>query len=281
MAELDDKILRCLFSKRYMDFRTSSSLRYVSVRFDFFAAKCCLSLKELDLSDLAKCFIERHNSVNKLFPCLLEAVVKCCPNLQKLAGVRICPERLNLASRNCLEGLPYLTCVSLDGYSIEMSILFNFLKHLPHLRSVELQSIWDNGKVGDLSEEPKLDVPELSLEFGAFWRVFRVDRLRKLVGLAMSFKDEEEREEFSAAFGRCENLEQLQLKIYLSRFDLKAFRQLILGVKDRLTELTLNIECHGLENAYGSMHESHFVWQHTKNLEMLCTEPAGCWFSFS
>jgi len=223
----------------------------------------CRQMLPFALSDLAKCFIEHPKSVNKLYPCLLETIVRCCLNLQKLAGVRICPERLNLASRKFLEGLPYVTSVALDGYYIEMSILFNFLKHLPNLRSVELQNIWANGKIGDMPEEEKLDVPELRLEFGAFWRVFRVDRLRKLVGLAMSFKDEEEREEFSAAIASCQNLEQLQLKICMNRFDLKDFPQLILAVKDRLKELTLKIECHGLENAYGSMHEFPFVWQHT------------------
>jgi len=62
MAQLDDKILRCLFSERFMNFRTCINLRSVSARFDWFAAKYCVSHKELDLSDLTKAY-NGHNEM--------------------------------------------------------------------------------------------------------------------------------------------------------------------------------------------------------------------------
>jgi len=180
MAEFDDNLLRFVFNPRYMDFKTCSSLRSVSSRFNFFAAEYCLSIKELDLSHLTKAFNKHSETVEKLYPCLMEAVAKYCPNLHKISGVRICPESVFLASQNCLECLAHLNHVAFDKYFIELSDLFSFLKQLFHLRSVKVQCIRDKDeKVGKIPEEEKLAVPELSLRCGDFWRVFRVDCLEK------------------------------------------------------------------------------------------------------
>jgi len=275
MAQFDDDILRCLFNKRYMDFETCSSLRSVSARFNFFAAKYCHSIKELDLCHLTKPFNQNSESVGEFYPCLIEAMAKCYPNVQKVTGVRIIIENLNLASQKFLEGLPYLTSVALDGYSIEMAILFPFLKRLPHLRSVKLQRIENyRNRVANVPEE-KLTVWELSLKSGQFWRIFRVDRLRKLVGLSVSFRDEEERGEFSAVLARCQNLEQLELKLNIHNFNLTYFPSLMRGLEDRLKKLAVKFECFGPESVYWSMREFPFVWQRMKILEMLSSEPAG------
>jgi len=92
----------------------------------FFADKYCLSLKELDLNDLIKAFNKHPDSLDNVYPCLTETVVKFCRNLQKNSEVCIISESLNLASQNCLEGLLYLTSVSFDWF-IEMPILYSLV----------------------------------------------------------------------------------------------------------------------------------------------------------
>jgi len=279
MAELDEKTLRCLFSKRYMDFRTCSSLRSVSVQFNCFAAKYCRSLKELDLSVLILRAIVADTRVEKLYTCLVDTVAKNCPNLRKLSGVRICPESLNLASRNCLEGLLYLTSVAFNDFCIEMSILYNFLKRLSHLRSVKVRAIFDEDKkFGNIPEEEKLAVPVLSLEFGNFWRIFRVDCLKQLGGLELQFGYHvEEQEEFTSALARCENLTHLHLEINRDCLQFMNVLSLMRGVEARLKQLTVNIQCIWLEGMYASMRECPFVWQHTQSLEIVGSlRPTGC-----
>jgi len=274
MTEFDDDILRCLFSKRYMDFRTCSSLRSVSARFGFFAAKYCLSLKELDIAGLTKAFNSRLESFEKIYHCLVETVAEYCPKLQKIAGVRIIPENLNLASRKCLEGLPYLTSVAFEDDSIEMSIVYSFLKRLPNLRSVKLNVMEDwSKKVADMPEEEKLAVADLSLNFGDFWRVFRVDCLKKLSGLKIQLKfDTAKFDKNKTALARCQNLEQLDLVIDIYQFDSVSFPAKFRSVEALLVHLellTVNIKINtSLEIANESMHQFPLVWQHVQNLEL-------------
>jgi len=282
MTKFDDDILRCLFNKRYMDFRTCSNLRSVSTRFNFFAAKYCLSLKELDISDLSKAFNKHHESSEKFYPCLIETVAKYCPNLWKIAGVRVISRRLNFLSRNCLESVPHLTSVTFDHKYIDMSILYNFLKRLPRLQSVKVNSIDDKyGSFRDVPEEKKIAVSELSLEFGDFWRVFRVSYFKRISGLSAAFEyDTTKFDEFKAALARCLNLEQLELELDIYQSDSMSFQSKFRKVQEvlllDLERLTVNIKlCSSLEIANESLRRFPRVWQHMKNLELLSTAPTG------
>jgi len=126
MPEINDNILRCLFSKRYMDFKTCSALRPVSVQFHRFATEYCLSLREFDFSVMTKDFVEfdfpgRVADVH--YPCLAEAVAKYCPNLKRIRGVRAETEKLFRASRDCFNQLPHLNSVAFDDEQVELTIV--------------------------------------------------------------------------------------------------------------------------------------------------------------
>jgi len=283
MTKFDDDILRCLFSKRYMDFRTCSSLRSVSVRFYFFAAKYCLSLKELDFSDQAKAVNYQTDGLEKLYPCLVETVAKYCPNLRKIVEVCIWPKTLNSASQNSLEGLPFLTSVDVREYFMDMSIVFSFLKRLPHLQSVKVYSIDDKyGSFGDIPEEEKLAVSELSLRRGDFWRVFRVDCLKKLSGLDIGFMYETKPGEFNSAMARSQNLEQLDVTVNIhmyqsDNFALKMARVEAMPHVDHLT-VNMNIFC-DQDRTDALMRKFPRVWKYTKTLALRHnTGPTGYWW---
>jgi len=284
MTEFDDDILRCLFNKRYMDFRTCSSLRSVSSRFSFFAAKYCRSLKELDLSDLTKAFNNHTNRLENLYPCLMETVAKYCPNLRKIVGVCIIPDSLNWASRKCLECLPKLTSVTFKEHFRDMSILLWFLKRLPRLQYVKVYTMDDKYDCFvDVSEEKKIAVSELSLGYGDFWRVFRVGCLKKVYDFHALFRyDDTIYEEFKAAIARCQNLEQLELEMHdKSSFGsdwmsvASTFRKVEILLLE-LEHLDVNIKLHTCPKmANKSMREFPRFWQHVKNLKFYRAGPTG------
>jgi len=151
---LDANSVRLLFNPRYMDFATCSSLRPVSSEFKFYASKYFLSLKEFDLSVLIKRFRDDSDKLNDLYPCLFETLAKCCPNLEKVVGVRIRPEKFHLVSQRCLQELPNLASISVEDEFVDSSALFNLLKLLPRLRSVDVAHLMcdDGPELGEAIE---------------------------------------------------------------------------------------------------------------------------------
>jgi len=80
-------------------------------------------------------------------------------------------------------------------------------------------------KVADIPEEEKLAVAELSLKFGDFWRVFRVDCPKKLSGFKTQLQfDTAKFDKFQAALARCQNLEQLELELDIFESDSMSFQ---------------------------------------------------------
>jgi len=186
MNQLDDAILGSLFDKRYMDFEICTELRWVSAQFNFHATRFFRSLRELDLEKLVWGSGENYD-------CLLETATKYCDNLEKVSGIRVEHKKCNLVSRTCLQKLPKLTSIVIStetDASLNPADLLHFLKALPNLRSVQVDGCVDEEhpaetgaqleKEADMPEEEKVVVSELIWEEGDFWRIFRVDRLRKL-----------------------------------------------------------------------------------------------------
>jgi len=182
MNQFNDDMLRCLFNKRYVDFKTCSSLRSVSFQFNVHAMKYFRSLKEFDLSVLKKNFDWLSESVETPYTCLIETVTNNCDNLEKVTGIKIKSDSLNSVSRMCLQKLSKLTSVVIGDYSLETTVLFNFLKQFPNLHSVKAVDFNNAPDEDDeqVSEEEKILVSELSVNSGDFWRIFRVDHLKKL-----------------------------------------------------------------------------------------------------
>jgi len=165
------------FNPRYMDFATCTSLRSVFSQFDFCASKYLLSVKDFDLSVLTKNFQNDSQSLFDLYSCLLGTLTKYCPNLEKIAGVRIQPEKFHLVSQGYLKELPSLASISVEDRHVTTTVLFNYLKPLHRLRSVDFEYMCINlNEEGEeienveTPEEEKLAVQELRLNptlFGA------------------------------------------------------------------------------------------------------------------
>jgi len=179
--DLDDEILRCLFSPRYMDFPTISRLRPVSTRFGRHFRKYCLSLRQFNL-EIANGGYRQLNQC----PCwqylrLLETVACYCRNLEQVSGVLVSPESVNLATRSCLETMSRLTSVGLENRSVPRSSVFQLLSRLPNVTSMQLFGLSEDNR-DEMYDEPAqlLDIAELKVENGRFWRLFRVESIRKL-----------------------------------------------------------------------------------------------------
>jgi len=221
---LDANSMRLLFNPKYMDFKTCSSLRPVSSQFKFYASKYFLSIKEFDLSVMSKSFSgDSDNILYDLYSCLLGTLTKIyCPNLEKIVGIRIHPEKFDLVSRGYLQELPNLTSISVEDDCVSSSALFNFLKLLPRLRSVDVGHLcndWneDGGEIENVAtpEEEKLAVQELSLKSGPFWHLFRMPSLKKLVILQHNTWQERD---FFENMSRCPNIEQVEIGVVMGSF---------------------------------------------------------------
>jgi len=252
MNQLNDEILAFLFSKRYMDFKTCSSLRSVSAQFNIRANKYFRSLRDFNMTILQKNFHWYSKSVATPYSCLLETVSKRCDNLEKLTGIKIKSDKLNSVSRICLQKLPKLTSIVIMDETLTSTDIFDFLKQLPKLRSVKVGS-FDNDNVRqengaqfenkNLTEEEKLVVSELSLDYGDFWRIFRIDHLKKLeVSVCMlALEKDEDFTTFCGVVECCQRLEQLDLEIsadYITRFP-SLLR--LPGVLPNFKQLNLNL----------------------------------------
>jgi len=115
-------------------------------------------------------------------------------------------------SRICLQKLPKLTSIDIIDLALEPTVLFDFLKLFPHLRLVKVCT-FDNSRDEDdkaVPEEKKLVVSELSLDRGDFWRIFRVDHLKKLEISVCMFITEENVNTFCGVVGRGQRLEFLE-----------------------------------------------------------------------
>jgi len=246
MTQLGDDILGFLFNKRYMDFKTCSGLRLVSGQFNCLATKYFRSLKEFNRPALEW----GSKSVEIQYACYLETATEHCKNLEKITGIRIRLGKQNLASRMCLLKLPKLTSIDIFDGLLKTSVLFDFLKLLPHLRSVNVASFENSRDEDDeaVPEEKKLVVSELSLQGGDFWRIFRVDHLKKLeVSLSM-FTSDEDVTTFCGVVERCQRLEHLEMNIYMEGSSFPPSLLRLTEVLPHLKQFNLNLQNLSFEN---------------------------------
>jgi len=243
---LDANTLRMLFNSRYMDFKTCTSLLPVSSQFNFYASNYLLAVKDFDLSFLSKNIPDDSECLYDLYSCLIGALGKYCPNLEKIVGVRIWPEKFNLVSRGCLEQLPNLTSISVEDDYISMTVLFNFLKPLPRLRSVRVGNLYKdwNGEGDEIenvaTEEDKLAVQELSLKADPFWRLFRTDSLKKLRLWLINMLPGDD---FLDSLSLCQNLERLEMEFFASLYGAHFYSRLsrVVDALPHLKQFTVNL----------------------------------------
>jgi len=304
MNQLEDAILGFLFDKKYMDFKTCSELRSVSAKFDRHASKYFHSLKEVDLLILKNNFEWHSESIETPYTCLLETVTKYCDNMEKVTGIKVMTDKLNSVSQICLQKLPKLTSIVISDGLLKTSVLFDFLKLFPNLRSVKVGKFEnvrdeddqesdledDDGEpenvreendaeleVGDMPEEEKLVVPELSLDRGDFWRMFRVDRLEKLAVSNIMIGTEEEVNAFCGVVEQCRRLEQLEVEIFADMSTLFPPLLRLAEVLPNLHKFTLNMwECSTMENVTLLAQKYPILRQCVKKLTLFDLEPKGC-----
>jgi len=277
MNLLTNDILAFLLSKRYMDFKTCSGLRLVSGQFNYHATKYFSSLKEFDLSILEKNFDWRSNSVEVPYACLLETVTEHCQNLEKVTGIRIRSDKQNSVSRICLQKLPKLTSIDIIDLALEPTVLFDFLKLLPHLRLVKV-CIFDNSRHEDdkaVPEEKKLVVSELSLDRGDFWRIFRVDHLKKLEISVCMFITKENINTFFGVVGRGQRLEFLEVDIFVDNN--KFFPPLLrlAEVLPHLKQVNFNLHTLSIESVAQIARQYPSFGKFVKKLTTYDPEPTG------
>jgi len=248
---LDSDCLRLLFNPRYMDFTTCTSLRSVCSQFNFCASKYLLSVKDFDLSVLTKNFHDDSEALFDLYSCLLGTLTECCPNLEKIAGVRIQPQKFHLVSQGYLKELPSLASISVEDRHVTTTVLFNFLKPLHRLRSVDFEYLCINlNEEGEeienaeTPEEEKLAVQELRLKSYPFWRLFRLDSLKKL-RLSYNRYFVEPEADFLDSLSRCQNIEQLEMEFYVGSFSDQFYSRLFHEVDDRPHLKQFTVHLHG------------------------------------
>jgi len=196
-----------------MDFQTISRLRPVSTHFERHFRKYCLSLRQFDL-EIANRGVKELNQ----YPCyqymrLLETVAYYCSNLEKVSGVLVRLESVNLVTRSFLETISRLKSVGLEYGNISRLSVFQLLSRLPNVTSVQLYGLLEaNGE--DIPNEPEqlLDIAELNVENGRFWHLFRVESIRKLAVASETLFPSRDREE-NSVIATCTNIEELDLKI--------------------------------------------------------------------
>jgi len=277
MNQLTNDLLGFLFTKRYMDFKTCSGLRFVSAQLNFHASKYFRSRREFDLSILEENFdCDSEIVETPYYACLLETVTKYCDNLEKIVGIRVTSDTLVSVSRICLQKLPSLTNIGIVDDAVDASVHFSLLKLLPNLRSVTFLDInGDRDKDDDeVSEAEKLFVSELSLYCGYFWRIFRVDHLRKVSILICVYESAEDINKFCGALERCQRLEQLELEVFVGN---SAVFPPLLRVAESLPHLkqfNLNL-CLCTSSTEDVARIAHQLGQHTKKARIILAEPAG------
>jgi len=278
MNQLTNDILAFLFSKRYMDFKTCSGLRLVSAQFNFHASKYFRSLREFDLSILEENFDCDSEIVETPYACLLETVTKYCDKLEKIGGIRVGSDTLVSVSRICLQKLPSLTNIGIMDDAVDASVHFNLLKLLPNLRSVtflDVHNDWDEDNDDVPPEAEKLFVSELSLYCGDFWRIFRVDHLKKLAILICVYESEEDVNRFCGVLERCQRLEQLELEVMARNTE---FFQPVVRVAESLPHLkqfNLNLCTSSTEDVARIARQYQCLGKYTKKARIILSEPAG------
>jgi len=281
MNELTGDILRCLFDKRYMDFKTCSSLRPVSALFNVHATKYFRSIKEFDLLVLKKNFTWGSDIGTPSYTCLLETVTKHCVNLEKITGIMVDSDELNLVSQVCLQKLHKLTRIVISDETLKSAVLYNFLKQFSNLWSVKAVDVEDDRDEDDVAdenvpEEEKLVVSELSLLCGDFWRIFRVDHLSKLVFSTCMFVSEEDVNTFCGVVERCQRLEQLEVGIFgpeNSKYLPPLLR--LAEVLSHPKQFSLNMQHFSVENWALIARQYPSVGKYTRKLDITGADPAG------
>jgi len=282
MNELTGDILRCLFDKRYMDFKTCSSLRSVFALFNVHATKYFRSINKFDLLVLKKNFGWGSNSIGTTsYTCLLETVTKHCVNLEKITGIMVGSDKLNLVSQVCLQKLHKLTRIVISDETLKSAVLFNFLKQFPNLWSVKAEDVDDDRDEDDVEdenvpEEEKLVVSELNLYCGDFWRIFCVDHLSKLEYSTSMFVSEEDVNTFCGVVERCQRLEQLEVEVFGpegSKYLPPLLR--LAEVMPHPKQSSLNMEYFSVENWALIARQYPSVGKYTRKLHVTGADPAG------
>jgi len=253
-----------------MDFKTCSSLRSVSAKFNLHATKYFRSLRQFDLSVVEKNFDGCSESMETQYTCLLETVTKRCDNLEQITGMQMY-SGMNLVSRNvCLQNLPKLTSIVITDGHLQRAELFGFLKQLPNVCSVKVGE-FQNGQ--DVPEEEKLVVSELGLNRGDFWRIFRVDQLRKLVVSRNMLRSDADVTMFCSIVERCQRLEELQVEVNAEHSSFFPPLLRLPSVLPQLKQFNLNMWYVSARHVMQIVRQYPSIGRYTKRLKMQNSEP--------
>jgi len=256
----------------------------VSTKFNLHATKYFRSLQQFDLSILKENYAWHSKNIVKPHTCLLETVTKYCDNLEQVTGIQIYSEKLNLASRTCLQKLPKLTSIVIIDGLLKTADLFGFLLSLPILRSAKVGKFEnprdENGNElenENVTEEEKITVSELSLDRGDFWRIFRVDRLKKVAISSSMFRTKKDVNTFCCVVARCQRLEQLEVEICAKYCCVFPSLLRLPAILPNLKQFTLNLQGGSMDKVALIARQYPSIRKYLQTLEITHSKPAGDW----